>query len=148
MGIIRYQPGSIMQDMHNELSKLFDKNFPETDGSNVSTSDWLPAVDIKEERDRFVLLADIPGVEPKDIEVHMDNGILTIQGERSHQSNEEHEGYKRIERSHGSFYRRFNLPDTADSDGIKAKGKHGVLEVTIPKIERNKARRIEVNESE
>jgi HSP20 family protein len=77
----------------------------------VETSHWAPAVDIKEESTRFVLFADIPGVDPKNIEISMENGILTIKGERETMRTEDGEGYTRIERSKGSFYRRFALPD-------------------------------------
>ena len=89
--------------------------------------------------------ADIPGVDPKDIEIHMDKGILSIRGERSSESKEEGANYTRIERSRGSFYRRFALPDTANPDGIEAKGAHGVLEIVIPKRPETTPRRISVN---
>ena len=88
--------------------------------------------------------ADIPGVDPKDIDVHMENGILTIKGERQSETKEEREGYKRVERVRGSFYRRFSLPDTADAEAISAKSQHGVLEVVIPKQQKVQPRRIQV----
>jgi HSP20 family protein len=111
----------------------------------VVTSQWTPRVDIKEEPDRFVIQADIPGVDPKDIEVHMEKGILTIKGERRTESKTEGDQYTRVERSHGLFYRRFALPDSANPEGITAVGKHGVLEIAIPKRAETKARRIEIN---
>ena len=95
--------------------------------------------------DRFVILCDIPGVEPKDIEIHMDKGILSIKGERKHEAKQETEKFVRVERSHGVFYRRFALPDSANPDGISATGKHGVLEVVIPKKPESTPRRIEVS---
>ena len=101
-------------------------------------------MDIKEEDNRFVILADVPGIDPKDIKVTMEGGVLTLKGERSTQTEEEREGYKRIERARGTFYRRFSLPDSADAEGIKAKGKDGVLEIAIPKHERVQPRRITV----
>jgi HSP20 family protein len=115
------------------------------EGSSVATSDWVPAVDIKEEKDSFVIIADIPGVDPKDIEVHMENGMLTIKGEKESEKKEEREGYKRVERSYGSFYRRFSLPDTADAEKISAKSNNGVLEVTIGKQEQVQPRKISVD---
>jgi HSP20 family protein len=101
-------------------------------------------VDIKEEADRFVLYADIPGVDPDAIDIQMDKGLLTIKGERSSVRREEGERYSRVERSHGVFHRRFALPDSADPDGITASGEHGVLEIVIPKRPETTPRRIRV----
>jgi HSP20 family protein len=84
-------------------------------------------------------------VEPKDIEIHMDKGILTIKGERSVESSKETERFSRVERTHGTFYRRFSLPDTANPEGIAATGKHGVLEISIPKKPETTPRRIQVS---
>ncbi|MGV6851584.1 MAG: Hsp20/alpha crystallin family protein, partial [bacterium] len=95
------------------------------DQSDVVTSDWAPRVDIKEEKERFVLKADIPGVDPKDIEVSMEKGVLTVKGERTFEDTNETDNYTRIERTHGVFYRRFALPDSADGQNITAKGEHG-----------------------
>jgi len=110
----------------------------------VATAEWAPAVDIKEEVDKFVIHADIPGVKPEDIEVSMEAGVLTVKGEKESEAKTEIEGYKRVERTYGSFYRRFSLPDTTDGDAINAKCKHGVLEITIPKREAVKPKRISV----
>lgn len=145
MAITRYDPWTRLGQFQNELGKLFDTRLPVgNDDNSVVTSDWAPAVDIKEEKDRFVLHADIPGVDPKDIEVHMEDGILTIKGERESEKKEEREGYKRIERAYGSFYRRFSMPDTADAEKINAKSKNGVLEIVIPKHEKVQPRKIAV----
>lgn len=115
------------------------------DQSDVVTSQWAPRVDIREEADRFLILADIPGVDPKDIEVSMDKGILTIKGERSASAVQDGERYTRMERSHGLFHRRFALPDSADADGIKASGRHGVLEISIPRRAESTPRRIAID---
>ena len=101
-------------------------------------------VDIKEEENRYVIHADVPGVDPADIEVNMENGVLSIKGERESESKEEREGYKRVERVRGSFFRRFNLPDTADAEAISAKSKDGVLEIVIPKQEKPQPKRIRI----
>ena len=98
-----------------------------------------------EEDKRFLILADIPGVDPKDIEVSMDKGILTIRGERKSENKEQNGKQTRVERSYGAFYRRFALPDSADAEGISATGKHGVLEIAIPKKPETTPRRISVN---
>lgn len=115
-----------------------------SDDSSLVGGDWTPAVDIKEEADRYVLRADIPGVEPEKIELSMEDGMLTIKGEKQHEVTENREGYSRVERSYGSFYRRFSLPDNTDPELIKASGKDGVLEVTIPKVEVKTSRKIEI----
>ena len=104
--------------------------------------------DIKEEENQFVLFADIPGVKPEDIDVHMGAGVLTVKGKKESESKTEKEGFKRVERTYGSFYRRFNLPDSADSDAIQAKCKYGVLEIIIPKREAVKPKKINVTSEE
>ncbi len=148
--ILRYRSPSLLHQLHRlsqEWDQLFDSSHqPIEDSSMVETSHWAPAVDIKEEPARYVLFADIPGVDPKDIEISMENGILTIKGERAETHIEESEGYTRIERSKGSFYRRFALPDTADADKITAEGKHGVLRVLIPKRDKTAAKKIKVED--
>ena len=148
MTVIRYEPGSLYNQLQNEINRLFESRSGPAgeDSSTVVTSHWMPAVDIREEKDRFVLYADVPGVDPKDIEVTMENGVLTIRGERKLESEEEREGYKRTERARGTFYRRFSLPDSADPERVSARGKNGVLEVTIPKHERVQPRKITVAE--
>ena len=148
MSLVNYEPWSLLDRFQQQLNQLgyADKALADNDNdySNVVTSRWSPAVDIKEEADRFLITADLPGVDPKDIEITMDNGVLSIKGERQSEAREEKEGYKRVERVSGSFYRRFSLPDTADADRIEAKGKDGVLEVTLPKHEKVQPRKIEV----
>jgi HSP20 family protein len=133
------------------IKQVFDRLFEgslfqnvSTDESSVVTSQWIPRVDIKEEPNRFVLYADIPGVDPKDIEVQMDKGMLTIKGERRSEALVETESFSRIERRHGSFHRRFALPDSADPEGISAAGSNGVLQITIPKRPETTPRRIQV----
>jgi len=143
MTLVRYDPWNMLDQLRREMDRMYETR-TEGENSHVATSDWTPAVDIKEEKDRFLIKADIPGVDPKDIEVHMENGVLTIKGERENEKKEEREGYKRIERSRGSFYRRFSLPETADADKINAKSQHGVLEITIPKQEKVHPRKISV----
>jgi HSP20 family protein len=148
MAITRNSPWHVHGgNFQNEVRNAFDRLFTneETDQSNVVTSQWTPRVDIKEEDNRFAIFADIPGVDPKDIEITMEKGILSIKGERKAESSEQNGKLTRIERSHGLFYRRFALPDSADAEGIKAVGKHGVLEVSIPKRPETAPRRINVN---
>ena len=147
MMLTRYEPWSAVRQLHNEMGRAF-ANAPlgAGDGSNVAASRWTPAVDIREDDGRFAITADIPGVDPGDIEVTMENGVLTIKGERKLDTEEEGDnGYRRVERMYGNFYRRFALPDTADADAISASGKDGVLEVSIPKRAEVQPKRIAVS---
>jgi HSP20 family protein len=146
MSLIRHHAWNQRNPFQDEIKQVFDKFFGETDAdaSSVVTSQWVPRVDIKEEAERFVIFADLPGVDPKDIEIHMDKGILSIKGERSTESKDENERFSRIERSHGVFYRRFALPESANPEGIAATGRHGVLEIVIPKRPETTPRRIQV----
>ncbi len=150
MSISRNNMWNTNVQVPDEFKHIFDRFFlsEEGDQSNVVTSQWVPRVDIMEEDRRFVILADIPGVDPKDIEVNMEKGILSIKGERTLEEREEGEKFTRIERSRGVFYRRFALPDSADPEGIQAKGQHGVLEISIPKKPESTARRIEIQYGE
>lgn len=130
-------------DLHQFLQRAL---YPANSGdSDIVTSQWMPRVDIKEEDNRFLIEADIPGVEPKDIEVHMDKGVLTIKGERSQEKREDNDRFSRIERQYGMFHRRFALPDSADPENIEATGKNGVLMITIPKRPAATPRRIQVS---
>ncbi len=149
MSLVRYEPWSLFDRFQDEINRLsrsdyFGKDIADGDNSNIVTSRWRPAVDIKEEDNRFVILADVPGVDPKDIEITMEQGVLTLKGERASDKEESHEAYTRVERVRGSFYRRFSLPDTADAERIEAKGKNGVLEIVLPKVEKVQPRKIAV----
>lgn len=146
MSLVRYQPWNAADQFHQELSQLFNSDFISTSepNNNLAASDWVPNVDIKETKNEFVLHADIPGVDPANIDVHMENGLLSIKGQRESGKTEEHEGYSRIERHYGHFYRRFSLPDTADAEKIHAKCQNGVLEVRIPKQDKLQARKINI----
>lgn len=149
MTLIRYpQVWPAQARLQDDLKQMFDRllqtGADSPDESAVVTSQWVPRVDIKEEAGRFVIYADLPGVDPQQVEVLMDKGLLTIKGERKSETAESAERFSRIERRYGSFYRRFALPDTADADGITAHGDHGVLEIVIPKKPESTPRRIQV----
>ncbi|HHW4684813.1 MAG TPA: Hsp20/alpha crystallin family protein [Xylella sp.] len=148
MNVVRYAPWPGQVALQNEIRQVFDRFFEhngDTDESAVVTAQWVPRVDIKEEPNQFVLYADLPGIDPADIEVQMDKGILSIKGERKTEAAGETECFSRIERRHGSFHRRFALPDSADADGITAIGSHGVLKIRIPKRPAATPRRIQVD---
>jgi len=144
MSLIRYNnPWNLLNTLQHELYDPLQGRISDDDES-VATANWAPSVDISENDKAFTLLADIPGVAPKDIEISMEKGVLTIKGERHTENIEEKENYRRVERQSGQFYRRFTLPDSADADKIEATSEHGVLKVTIPKQEVSVSRRIEV----
>ena len=147
MSIVRYRQRPSEMALHDEIKQVFDRFFnqDDTDASAVATAQWVPRVDLKEEQGRFVIYADLPGIDPKDIEVQMDKGILSIKGERSSESTTETERFSRVERRYGSFHRRFALPDSADPEGITASGRNGVLEIVIPKRPETTPRRIQVD---
>ena len=132
----------VFGDLEKELTRAFNTTGFEM--PNIETSDWQPKVDIIEESDQFVAKIDIPGVDPKDINVSFDNNMLTIKGEKETEHKEKKDNFVRYERSKGSFYRRIMLPDMVDADKISAKNKNGVLVVTIPKSEKKITRKIEI----
>ena len=104
MAITRYEPWGLLSQLQRELERAHEG----TGEGSIATAEWAPAVDIKEETDKFVLQADIPGVKPEDIDVSMEDGVLTIKGEKKTESKVEKENYKRVERTYGSFYRRLS----------------------------------------
>jgi HSP20 family protein len=142
MAITRYEPWSLLSQFQKELLSSQDDKASE---GLIATAEWVPSVDIKEAADKFIIYADIPGVKPEDIDVSMEAGVLTVRGKKESEVKTEKEGYKRVERSTGSFYRRFSLPDSANDEAINAKCKLGVLEIVIPKKEAVKPKRINVS---
>lgn len=154
MAIVRYKPEGqtqtrpwgMLDQLYREMNSMFEPSLTEQgEEGKLEIADWAPAVDIKENEDRYELHVDLPGVDPKTVEVTADNGALEIKGERNSELKSSQGGYSRIERHFGRFYRRFSLPDQVDADNIKATSENGVLTVTIPKVETAKPRRIEVS---
>ena len=116
-------------------------------GSNKAefeNHDWAPAVDVRESDKNYALLVDVPGIDPKEIDVSMEKGVLAIKGKREKNETIEGENFKRVERSYGSFARYFDLPDSVDSENIEATANNGVLTITIPKQDAVVSRRKEV----
>lgn len=145
MSISRSYRWSVPAGFQGEIKHAFERLFQAdaSDRSSAVTSQWMPRVDICEEDKRFVILADVPGVDPDSIEIQMDKGILSIKGERKN-AGEPSGKASRNEREQGVFYRRFALPDSADAEGITASGKLGVLEISIPKRPESSPRRISI----
>lgn len=136
----QYRPLSLMNELQRELSNFF----PSRAVANFDSEEWSPAVDIAEEEDKYIIKADLPGVKADDIKVTVENDVLTIKGERESEKREQSDHYKRIERFSGSFMRRFTLPEAANLAKIKAKTTDGVLELTVPKQAKAKAKPIEI----
>ena len=144
--MVRQDPWSLMPRLQDEINRLFG-NVQQNDSSSSATAGWVPAVDINEYTNRFELYVDVPGVDPSSVELTLEDGVLTLSGERSAKGSangEDTPQYRRIERSLGQFYRRFVLPDTVDSEKVNATGKDGVLTVTIPKQAKAMPRRIQI----
>jgi HSP20 family protein len=141
MNIVRFEPWKLADLLHRDLGRVALRRFAVDADTDAQ---WVPAVDIVEEKDRFVLRADVPGVDPADIDVSMDNGVLTVAGERQAQRGSEDASLQRAERAKGRFSRRFSLPDTTDAEGITAQSRNGMLEISIPKLPEVQARRISV----
>lgn len=143
MTVVRYEPWALVNRLHDQLGQIFETVAAPATASTRNVS-WIPSVDVHEETDRYVVRADVPGVDPKDIEVTAEDGVLTIKGERRAEKRENGKGFERVERVAGTFLRRFTLPDTAQADAIKAKQLNGVLEVSIPKAARVEPKRIQI----
>ena len=142
MIVTHYNPWFVRGNVHAKqaLDRFFGDNAPAS-----TEAHWTPRVDVREEAERFVILADLPGVDPATIEVQMDKNVLSLKGERTAETLADDAKATRVERAHGRFDRRFVLPDSADADGISASGKHGVLEIAIPKKAQSAPRRIAIN---
>lgn len=145
MNIVRYRHWPRQAARQEQINHLFERFFDNgAANSSAGSSQWVPRVDVREEANRFVILADLPGVDPEQIDIQMDKGVLSIKGQRSGEAGTETERYSRIERRQGSFHRDFALPDSADAEGIVASGRNGVLEISIPKKAESAPRRIQV----
>jgi HSP20 family protein len=146
MQITRFEPWGLLHLLQRDLEQLSGRRFAVTgaDENGNSVADYVPAVDVIEENDRFVLRADLPGVDPNNIAISMENGALSLAGERHAEMSDDANGMHRIERLSGKFYRRFSLPESADAENITAKSANGILEVAIPKKPQVQSRRITV----
>ena len=148
MTLVRYEPWAIVSQLQEGINRTFS-NVTDTASANSSsaTADWAPPVDIAEYADQFELFIDLPGVDPKSVDISLDNDVLTLSGERlvEKRAGENHQLMsQRTERSQGRFHRRFILPDTVDTERVTAKGRDGVLEVTIGKQAKAQPRRIKI----
>lgn len=143
MAMVRYNPLGI-GELQNEINRLFNV-WGDTESSGA-TAGWVPTVDILEFDNRFQLYVDLPGVDPKAVELTLESGVLTISGERTLPAapGGEQVVTRRSERGHGRFYRRFILPETVETENVEATDRNGVLEISIPKQAKAQPRRIKV----
>lgn len=143
MMLLNQDPWRSLARLQRDVSRLFEQ--ADSEGTtSAATSDWVPPVDIREEQDQYVLHVDVPGVDPAQIEVTAENGVLTLRGERQAASEDTRAPFRRVERVHGTFYRRFTLPDAVHTEQIQATCQLGVLEIRIPKQAQVQPRRINV----
>lgn len=146
MAIVKYNPLRELRSMQDQMDRLLNLSWGGTEfqGEDIKEGVWQPAVDIYETADSIVIKAELPDVDQKDIEVKIEDNMLTIKGERKHESEVKKENYHRIERYFGGFQRSFKLPGTVDQEQVKAACEKGVLTVTLPKKEETKPKQINV----
>jgi len=146
MTIVRWEPLRELSSLQSEMNRLFNTVFdsPQSAGQGTVLRRWVPAMDLVESGDHFVLRADLPGMSEDDIEIELEDGTLTVSGERKAEHEEREEGFHRVERSFGAFSRSLTLPKGIDADAVAASFDRGVLEIRIPKPEARKPRRIEI----
>jgi HSP20 family protein len=150
MALIRWEPVRELNTIQNEMNRLFNTFFEAPpsggggNGGNLSRR-WIPAMDLVETDDDFVLRADLPGLTENDVHIELEDNVLTISGERKAEHEERKEGYYRVERSSGTFSRSLTLPEGVDPAGVRANFDRGVLEVRIAKPEQRKPRKVAIN---
>ena len=146
MAIVRWEPFREFTTLQNEMNRLFNTVFdaPAPGNGGNTLRRWMPAMDLVETEDHFVLRADLPGMKEEDVKIEFEDGTLTVSGERKAEHESKNEGYYRVERAFGAFSRSLTLPQGIDPEAVTASFDRGVLEVSIPKPEERKPRRIEI----
>ena len=146
MTLVRWDPFRELEEVSDRLNRMFARpSTPRTTGKETMVvADWTPSVDISETEGEYQIKAEIPDVKKEDVKVTLEDGVLTIQGERKYEKEEKGKKYHRIERSYGSFVRTFSLPDVIDEEKVKAEFKDGVLNLHLPKSEKAKPKAIDV----
>ena len=146
MTLVRWDPFRELEEMSDRLNRMFNR--PSTGSKNgreaLTVADWTPTVDISETEGEYLIKAELPEVKKEDVKVTLEDGVLTLSGERRQEKEEKHAKYHRMERSYGSFVRSFSLPELVDESKVKAEYKDGVLSLHLPKSEKVKPRAIEV----
>jgi HSP20 family protein len=145
MSITRWDPFQNLATLQDQVNRLFETPFAGRRGENSNLTAWAPAVDIYETENELVIKADLPDINEKDLDVRVENNMLTIRGERKFEQKVNEDNYLRIERTYGSFSRSFSLPTTVNTESIQAEYKNGVLTVQLPKRAESKPRQVKVN---
>lgn len=141
----KFDPFKELEEMSNRLNRFFGVSKPGNGhGESLTITQWAPAVDVSETDKEFFIKAELPDIKKEDVKVTVEDGILTIQGERKLEKEEKGKKYHRIERSYGSFLRSFTLPDDADTTKVAAEVKDGMLNIRVPKTEKPKPKATEV----
>jgi len=143
--IARWEPFRGLSTLHDQVNRLFNETMFQGRGDESALTSWAPAVDIYETPNELVVKADLPDMQEKDIDIRVENNLLTIGGERKFEKNISEDNYLRAERSYGSFSRSFSLPNTVSTESIHAEYKNGVLTVNLPKREESKPRQVKIN---
>lgn len=144
--VIRWDPFRNLSTLQDQMNRLFESSF-RGQGDESALTTWAPSVDIYETENELVLKADLPEVPEKDIDIHVENNMLTIRGERKFEQKVKQDSYLRVERAYGAFSRSFSLPNTVDTEGIKAEYKSGVLTVIMPKRAESKPKQVKITAS-
>ena len=145
MTLVRWDPFRELEDMSERLNRVFSRPALRTSGKeNLTVADWMPTVDISETEGEYLIKAELPDVRKEDVKVTVENGVLTLQGERRQEKEEKGKRFHRVERSYGSFVRSFTLPESVDESFVKAEYKDGVLNLHLPKSEKVKPKAIDV----
>ena len=145
MALVRWEPAREINSLQQEMNRLFSTFFDTPAGTAGNGGRrWIPAMDLVETEDHFVLRADLPGLSEGDVSIELEENVLTISGERKTEHEERKEGFFRVERATGAFRRSLTLPEGVDAEAISARFDKGVLEVRIPKPEERKPRRVQI----
>ena len=145
MAIVRWEPFRELATLQNEMNRLFNTAFETPPGNGGTTPRrWMPAMDLVENEDSFLLRADLPGLSEDDIKIEVEDNVLTLSGERKSEHETKQEGYHRVERAFGAFSRALTLPKGVDPESVTAHFDRGVLEVRIPKPEERKPRKVTI----
>jgi len=148
MALIRWEPVAELGTIQNEMNRLFNTFFDQpspTGRSGTAGRRWIPAIDLVETGEHYVLRADLPGLSDEDVSVQLEDNVLTISGERKAEHETHPDGYYRLERPVGGFSRSLTLPEGVDPDGVQANFDRGVLEIRIPKPEQKKPRQVQIS---
>ncbi len=143
--LVRWDPFKEIERIHDEINKVFDTSMSGRNKEEAAMVNWYPAVDVYEDQERVVISAELPGIDPKNVELNIEGDVLTLKGERKFEHEENKENYLRVERAYGTFMRSFTLPDYVDKDNISAEYEKGILKITLPKKPETKPKKVQIS---